>query len=155
MTQTHINGSDTRVHRRRLAVKVVVCAFAMYCALYAADARAEKSVKKEKKNEQNAPVFFPQPPDPPRIQFLRSFKGEKDMQRKASGFKKFIVGEDEDKSDEIGKAFGVLRLGVGLHPCQTGVILRLHGNVPTLKRLVDENHCRSLPGARVLGITRD
>ena len=50
------------------------------------------------------PVFYPPPPDPPRIQFLTSFSDSRDVTGKESVFKKFIVGEEEANS--IVKPYG-------------------------------------------------
>ena len=41
------------------------------------------------------PIFYPPPPDPPRIQYLTTFIGERDLVAPASGFAKFILGDDE------------------------------------------------------------
>lgn len=83
------------------------CVLVLGLSWCASDAGAEKADKKGDKKEENVPVFFPAPPEKPRIQFLRTLNGPKDVLRKAGGFKKFIVGEEENKDEGIGKAYGV------------------------------------------------
>src|SRR5271169_2998653 len=40
-------------------------------------------------------VFYPPAPEPPRLQFLRSLSGEKDIAEKKSAFQTFITGVGE------------------------------------------------------------
>jgi hypothetical protein len=49
-------------------------------------------------------VFFPAAPELPRIQFLTSFAGLKDVQ-KQSGFERFVVGENQDL--RVNKPYGL------------------------------------------------
>ena len=49
-------------------------------------------------------VFFPPPPSPPRIQYLTSFSGLKDIETQSS-FNKFVAGENEDL--KLDKPYGV------------------------------------------------
>ena len=52
-----------------------------------------------------ATVFYPRAPDPPRIQHLASFTGEKDFATKRSGFAQFIAGEE--KGQDLAQIYGV------------------------------------------------
>jgi len=45
-----------------------------------------------------APIFFPSPPEKPRLQFLKAFSGADDLGvRGPSGFEKFVLGEAEQR----------------------------------------------------------
>ncbi len=70
------------------------------------------------------PVFFPEPPDPPRIQFLTSFTGARDVEPPKSGFEKFITGEKEDER-RLDKPYGVAIHDGKIYVCDTnaGVIV--------------------------------
>ncbi len=60
----------------------------------------------------DAPVFYPAPPDPPRYQFLTSFKGAEDFQSKASGVSSFL-GSQAAEGEQIKKPYGIfIRNGV-------------------------------------------
>jgi len=52
-------------------------------------------------------MFFPAPPDVPRVQFLRSLRGEEDFAVKQDALATFLVGEDKEKHKEINKAYGI------------------------------------------------
>ena len=45
-----------------------------------------------------AATFYPQAPDPPRIQHLTSFRGENDFSSQLSGFQLFLAGEEKGRS---------------------------------------------------------
>jgi len=51
-------------------------------------------------------VFFPPPPDLPRLQFLISFTGEKDLAPKKSAFQAFLTGAAESRN-RLDKPYGV------------------------------------------------
>jgi DNA-binding beta-propeller fold protein YncE len=40
-----------------------------------------------------ASVFYPPPPDPPRVQLLRTFTGERDLDADQAGFARFVLGD--------------------------------------------------------------
>jgi sugar lactone lactonase YvrE len=50
-------------------------------------------------------VIYPSPPDTTRIQFLERISSSVDVEGRQSGFKKFILGKEDEKS--IGKPYGV------------------------------------------------
>lgn len=54
------------------------------------------------------PVFYPAPPEPPRYQFLKSFKGEEDFdETKGAGLNSFLGGKKSEK-DQLKKPYGVI-----------------------------------------------
>jgi DNA-binding beta-propeller fold protein YncE len=66
------------------------------------------------------PVFFPPPPETPRLQFLKSFSGADDFGAvKTSAFEKFIVGEPE-KTLGIQTPYGVAIFDGKLYVCDVG-----------------------------------
>jgi sugar lactone lactonase YvrE len=66
------------------------------------------------------PVFFPPPPERPRLQFLKSFSGTEDFGAvKTSAFEKFIVGEPE-KTKGIQTPYGVAIFEGKLYVCDVG-----------------------------------
>ncbi|MHC4111827.1 MAG: 6-bladed beta-propeller [Planctomycetota bacterium] len=78
------------------------------------------------------PVFYPKPPDKPRLQFLKSFSGPDDIGvERPSALERFIVGEPET-TEAIVKPYGLAIFQGKLYVCDVG------------KRLVEvldlENH---------------
>jgi len=69
-------------------------------------------------------VFFPEPPDPPRIQFLTSFTGARDIEPPKSAFERFITGEKDDVR-RLDKPYGVAIHDGRIYVCDTnaGVIV--------------------------------
>ena len=65
-----------------------------------------------------APVFFPDPPAPARIQYLTSYTGSKDIEPDKSGFDKFITGEKE-KTNRLDKPYGVAMHKGKIYVCDT------------------------------------
>jgi len=62
------------------------------------------------------PVFFPPPPALPRIQYLTSFRGLKDVQEQSS-FDRFVVGEQQDL--RVDKPYGIGIHDGKLYVCDT------------------------------------
>ena len=52
------------------------------------------------------PVFYPALPNPPRIQHLRTLKGERDLGPPTGSFAKFVLGE-ETKTQQLVQPYGV------------------------------------------------
>jgi len=76
--------------------------------------------QKPASKEAIGPVFYPEPPDKPRLQFLKSFSGPKDVGVKGpSGFQKFIIGEPEVE-EKIGKPYGIAMFEDKLYVCDVG-----------------------------------
>lgn len=63
-----------------------------------------------------APVFFPPAPDLPRIQYLTSFSGLKDIEEQ-SAFNRFVVGEIQDV--KLDKPYGVAVFDGKIYVCDT------------------------------------
>jgi sugar lactone lactonase YvrE len=61
-------------------------------------------------------VFFPPPPAPPRIQFLTSFSGLRDIEEQ-SGFSRFVVGENQNV--KLDKPYGVAIHKGRIYVCDT------------------------------------
>jgi len=61
-------------------------------------------------------LFFPPPPDLPRLQYLTSFSGRKDVEVQ-SGFNRFVVGEQEDV--RLDKPYGVAIHDGKIYVCDT------------------------------------
>jgi sugar lactone lactonase YvrE len=61
-------------------------------------------------------IYFPAPPELPRIQFLTSFSGLKDVEEQ-SRFNKFVVGEQQDV--KLDKPYGVAIHDGKLYVCDT------------------------------------
>lgn len=78
---------------------VVIFAMLTGCVSQPTTPEATKSVE--------GPVFYPAPPEPPRYQFLVSFKGAEDFEAKGSGMNSFL-GRKKDESEEIKKPYGVI-----------------------------------------------
>jgi sugar lactone lactonase YvrE len=64
-------------------------------------------------------VFYPPPPEPPRLQFLVSYCDEKDLGRRVSKFATFVTGE-QPGSQPIVKPYGVCLVSNELCVCDTG-----------------------------------
>ncbi len=62
------------------------------------------------------PIFFPSPPNPPRIQYLMSFSGLKDIETQ-SAFSRFVVGEKQDV--KVDKPYGVAVYEGKIYVCDT------------------------------------
>ena len=63
-------------------------------------------------------AFWPQFPDEPRVQFVRSFKSSEDVsQRQASGFEKLVFGREAEATDLINKPYGVAMRGGTIYIC--------------------------------------
>lgn len=61
-------------------------------------------------------IFFPPPPELPRLQFLTSFSGLKDVEEQ-SRFNKFVVGEQQDV--KLDKPYGVAIRDGKIYVCDT------------------------------------
>ena len=79
----------------RLVFVVVACAALAGCA----------TAPVEKKSAAPGAVVYPAPPEPPRIQHLVTFTGERDFAAARSGFAAFVAGEE--RGAELGQIYGV------------------------------------------------
>jgi hypothetical protein len=85
--------------------------FALILLLLAGCATAPPPVKEP-------PVFYPGPPDPPRIQFLRSFSGSDDLVPPRSAFAKFVTGGKENIVI-LDKPYGIAGYKGKIYVCDT------------------------------------
>jgi sugar lactone lactonase YvrE len=66
------------------------------------------------------PIFFPPPPETPRLQFLTSFSGPEDLGTvSTSAFEEFVLGEPE-RQDGITTPYGVAIFEGKLYVCDVG-----------------------------------
>lgn len=63
-------------------------------------------------------VFYPDPPELPRIQFLTSFTGAKDVQAAKSAFESFVTGVKEDQK-RLDKPYGIAVHNGKIYVCDT------------------------------------
>lgn len=59
------------------------------------------------KSNDAGPLFYPPLPNPPRIQFLKTFSKRSDLGKSSSALANFIVGSEEKSVDLINKPYGV------------------------------------------------
>jgi sugar lactone lactonase YvrE len=79
--------------------------------------------------KQEAPVFFPPPPELPRVQFLVSIKGLKDVEQQST-FNRFVVGERQDV--RLDKPYGIGMHDGRIYVCDTNasvVVFDLKGKL--------------------------
>lgn len=88
---------------RNLSDKFLVLALALAGGLWLAGCAATPV---EKPLELAGPIFFPAPPDPPRIQHLLTLSGERDLVPPPSDLQRYIVGEDKN-SGRLMHPYGV------------------------------------------------
>ena len=72
-----------------------------------------------------APVFYPAPPDVPRLQYLTTIKNVEEWQNKGSSFSDFLVGRSKTDEGEINGPYGVALRDGKLYVCDLG-LLRIH-----------------------------
>jgi DNA-binding beta-propeller fold protein YncE len=67
------------------------------------------------------PVFFPLPPETPRLQFLTSFSGPEDfVEQRVSNFERFVLGEPELREEGIIAPYGMAIFEGKLYVCDVG-----------------------------------
>lgn len=66
-----------------------------------------------------AALFFPTPPEEPKLQFLTSFSSSQDIEQKESGFSQFIFGKEETPQKPIIKPYGVRVRNGKIFVCDT------------------------------------
>ncbi|NOY82038.1 MAG: hypothetical protein GXP31_13660 [Kiritimatiellaeota bacterium] len=72
------------------------------------------------KEQAQGPIFFPRPPQKPRLQFLQSYSTEGDLGGGPSPFAQFIAGKSPPQR-EIGKPYGVALHQGKLYVCDTAI----------------------------------
>jgi len=63
-------------------------------------------------------LFYPPPPELPRLQWLTAFTGAKDVEQERSAFDKFVIGE-EDNRRRLDKPYGVALYNGKIYVCDT------------------------------------
>jgi DNA-binding beta-propeller fold protein YncE len=95
---------------RKMVILTAICAFCLLSGCKSSNIRQQEA----------KPVFFPAPPEIPRLQFLKSFSSSEDLGPvKTSAFEKFIVGEPE-KAEGIIIPYGVAIYQGKLYVCDVG-----------------------------------
>lgn len=89
-------------------------------------------------------VFFPEPPSPPRIQFLHSYTGSKDVVQAASSFDSFLAGREQEHF-ELVKPFGAMINDGKIYICDTQASLMVID--------LEKQTFRRMEGAKGLGKT--
>jgi len=67
--------------------------------------------------KEDARVFFPEPPELPRIQFLASFTGSKDIEPRKSAFDVFLTGKES--GNFLQKPYGIAMYDGKMYVCDT------------------------------------
>ncbi|MEW6117897.1 MAG: hypothetical protein AB1553_13525 [Nitrospirota bacterium] len=70
------------------------------------------------KKEDAPTVFYPDPPEPPRIQYLTSFTSARDVEAEKSAFDVFITGKKDDTL-RLDKPYGVAMHNGKIYVCDT------------------------------------
>ena len=69
---------------------------------------------------EEATAFFPPPPNPPRIQFLKAFGSSKDVENKKDEFSLFATSiQDSDKVKFLTKPYGIVEFGSKIYVTDT------------------------------------
>ncbi len=91
-----------------------------------------------------APVFFPPPPDPPKLQFLVSYSGAEDFGGAKTNFlETFLWGAPEKKPGRIGQPYGVAIHKGKIYVCDVG-----QGQIKVLD--LNKNKFSTFPAGRGL-----
>ena len=87
-------------------------------------------------------VFYPPPPELPRIQYLRSFTSNKDVETAVSKFDKFVTGQEE-KIKRLDKPYGVGIYNGRIYVCDTNLSIMVFD--------LENKKFHTLEGAKGLG----
>lgn len=80
------------------------------------------------------PVFFPPPPNAPRVQYLTSFSTSSDVEGKKTGLSFILIGDTPDKKEKpIVKPYGIVARGTELYVCDTGAGKIIHMDLAAKK----------------------
>lgn len=100
------------------AVLAVIASGVLLLSIGPGCGSGNRQVKTEPKDTQDY-IFYPALPNSPRYQFLTRFSTTKDIEKEKSKFLKFIVGEKEEKTRGIKKAYGVDMFDGIIYVCDT------------------------------------
>jgi sugar lactone lactonase YvrE len=87
---------------------ICTCLVLLFCA--GPQVAAAKETDPDETTVEPSVLFYPPLPNPPRIQYLKTFSSSKDMQtkKKESSFFKFILGDEVDEDEQVvNKPYGV------------------------------------------------
>jgi DNA-binding beta-propeller fold protein YncE len=70
------------------------------------------------KKQESFTLFYPPPPELPRLQWLTAFTGAWDVEQEKSGFDKFVTGEGADRR-RLDKPYGVALYDGKIYVCDT------------------------------------
>lgn len=80
------------------------------------------------------PVFFPPPPNAPRVQYLTSFGSSSDVEDKKNGLAFVLIGDTPDRKEKpISKPYGIVARGTELYLCDTGAGKIIHVDLAAKK----------------------
>ncbi len=114
----HRRADTTGGHRRVSLIRAIGIILLCMTLLSPEFSTAFAKSKKKKKDEERPLVLYPSPPAQPRLQFLRTFSKKSDIQVKKGGFRKFVVGEEEN-DESVGKPYGVAIHDGKIYACDT------------------------------------
>ncbi|MBI2095765.1 MAG: hypothetical protein HYT89_06320 [Candidatus Omnitrophica bacterium] len=92
--------------------------FGLWLAASAAAAPQKSELKTAEPDRPSGRLFYPPPPEEPRIQFLKSFSSSDDFEKPPSAFKRFIVGEEKTTRPVV-KPYGVTVRDGKIYLCDT------------------------------------
>jgi DNA-binding beta-propeller fold protein YncE len=105
--RTHKDAGLMQLKRTRHLADGLLCMLVLLFGVLAVVPDADAALwGKRKKVAEQPPVFYPEPPETPRIQFLRTINSDKDVRAKTGRFRKFVLGEDESE-EVLGKPYGI------------------------------------------------
>ena len=88
-------------------------------------------------------VFYPDPPSPPRIQFLRSYTSSKDVEEGAGSFDSFLTGRKDPPGTHLIKPYGVAMRDGNIYVCDSQKTVQVFD--------LKNKKFKTLAGARGLG----
>ena len=110
--------------------------YVSFSALSLSDARLRQLSKEP-------PVFYPPPPDLPRIQFLTSLSSADDIEPDKTGFERFVTGTKE-KLRRLDKPYGIASQKGRIYVCDTNATVMVFD--------LEKNKYGPLAGAQGLGV---
>ena len=57
--------------------------------------------------QDDQPIFYPLPPDVPKLQFLNKYTSSLDVATKSKGFRSFVFGGEENEDQVVQKPYGL------------------------------------------------
>ena len=57
--------------------------------------------------QDDQPIFYPLPPEVPRLQFLHKYSSSLDVSTKSEGFRSFVFGGEENEDQVVQKPYGL------------------------------------------------